>query len=133
MPRRTPRNAARLATFVDHAMKAKGLTSKTVETRAKRYGHKITDETVRNVLNGSAKNLTIDRLEALAVGLDEPFQDLLFAAADITPQGKESFRDSVLFKLYLKSEDENTPDDERTLIKVVTEMLSERLRSKGLG
>jgi transcriptional regulator with XRE-family HTH domain len=131
MPPRTPRNAAQLATFVRRTIKDKGLSPPQIAKRAGRTGYKITDEYVRMILNGAAKNLTIDKLQALAVGLDEPFESVLFAAAGIPENASEAFRRSVFYILFTKAE-EAEPEDRKTIYELV-ELLNERLARKTAG
>jgi len=64
-------------------MDKKGLCREQVALRAEVAGYKISHETIRHVTNGSAKNLTIVRLQALAAGLGEPLEAVLCAAAGI--------------------------------------------------
>ena len=56
-----------------------------VEVLASRAGYKISGETVRSVFKAQQKNLMIDRLKALAAGLGEPFETVLFCAAGVPP------------------------------------------------
>lgn len=133
MVRRTPRDVEQLAEFVRLVLDAKDLNASRVAARAKKAGFNITRAYVRMILNQEANNLTIDKLEALAVGLDEPLESVLLAAAGLKPQTRESFKDSVLYKLYVKSEDPKTPEAERNLIAQLAEMVADHLRRRGLG
>jgi len=133
MVRRSPRNVEQLAELVRSVLDRKDLNPSRVAARAKKAGFHITRAYVRMILNQEATNLTMDKLEALAIGLDEPFEAVLFAAAGVRPQTKESFKESVLYKLYVKSEDPRTPPEERALIAQLAEMVADHLRRKGLG
>ena len=55
-----------LGEYVKKVIKEKHLNAKEVERRSNK---KITDSYVQNIINGTAKNLTIEKLQALAVGL----------------------------------------------------------------
>jgi|SRR6185503_15090846 len=71
-----------LAACVQRVMSEKRLSPSQVGMRAECAGFKISDETIQ-LLRGSAKNLTIVRLQALAAGLGEPLEAVLCAAAGI--------------------------------------------------
>jgi len=129
MPKRIAK-PDRLAALVRRVIKKKGLNPLQVAKRAARAGHKITDEYVRMILTGEANNLTIEKLEALASGIDEPLESVLFAAAGITPDTAESFKESTLYRLYLKSVDTSVSLHDRVLITELAEMLVEHLGSK---
>lgn len=131
MPPRTPRQSAQLAAFVRRTINQKGLSPPQIAKRAKRTGYKITDEYIRMILNGSAKNLTIDKLQALSAGLDESFESVLFAAAGIPESASDTFRRSVFYILFLKAE-EADPEDRKTIYELV-ELLNERLERKSAG
>ena len=131
MPGRTPRNVEQLAAYVRRVMKDKELGNADVERKSKRFGHKITSSYVGMILNGTAKNLTIDKLQALAAGLEVPFESVLFAAAGIPDNAPEAFRQSVFYILYLKAE--KAAPEERTTILELVELLNERLARRDAG
>ena len=55
-----------LGEYVKKVMGEKHLNAKEVERRSKKQ---ITDSYVLNIINGTAKNLTVEKLQALAIGL----------------------------------------------------------------
>jgi transcriptional regulator with XRE-family HTH domain len=66
-----------LGDFVKLTMRRKGLTLRDVERNS---GGKITDGYVSGIINGEAKNLTVEKLKALAAGLGVEADDLFKAA-----------------------------------------------------
>jgi transcriptional regulator with XRE-family HTH domain len=66
-----------LSQYVKRILIEKQFTHKSVEERSEKG---ITDAYVGSIVNGSAKNPSVDKLKALAVGLDEP-EDEVFKVA----------------------------------------------------
>lgn len=66
-----------LGEYVKRILEEKHLTMYDVEVRSER---RIADAYVANVLTGVAKNLTVDKLKALAVGIGEPEDDVFKVA-----------------------------------------------------
>ena len=69
--------AETLGEYIKRIMGEKQLTMKKVENRS---GHKIADAYIANIVKGIARNLSVDKLKALAVGLGEP-EDTVFRVA----------------------------------------------------
>ena len=66
-----------LSEYVKRVMKLKGLTQKDVQRMS---GWKITDGYVASITTGRAKNLSVDKLMALADGLGVDYDDLFHVA-----------------------------------------------------
>jgi transcriptional regulator with XRE-family HTH domain len=77
-----------LAEYVNRVMKEKNIKSLDVEARANELGHKITDTYVTNIMQGINKNLSIEKLIALADGLDVDKVELFKVAAGIEESGE---------------------------------------------
>ena len=75
-----------LSKYVDRVMKEKNLKALDVEARATEAGHKITDTYVTNIVRGTNKNLSVEKLLALADGLDVDKVELFKVAAGIKDQ-----------------------------------------------
>jgi transcriptional regulator with XRE-family HTH domain len=84
-PDKQPRVEA-LGEYVKRILEEKQLTMYDVEVRSER---RIADAYVANVLNGVAKNLTVEKLKALAVGLGEPEDDVFKVARGLPLEGAE--------------------------------------------
>jgi len=77
-----------LREYVKRVMKLKGLTQKDVQRQS---GWKITDGYVASITTGRAKNLSVDKLMALADGLGVDYDELFHIACgaeDLDETGK---------------------------------------------
>lgn len=75
-----------LGEYVKRILDEKQLTMYDVEVRSEK---RIADAYVANVLSGVAKNLTVDKLKALAAGLGEPEDDVFKVARRLPPDYEE--------------------------------------------
>ncbi|MGA9768851.1 MAG: hypothetical protein WBV94_07420 [Blastocatellia bacterium] len=66
-----------LSQYVKRILIEKQFTHKSVEERSEK---RITDAYVGSIINGSANNPSVDKLKALAIGLDEPEDDVFKVA-----------------------------------------------------
>jgi transcriptional regulator with XRE-family HTH domain len=126
MPRNRPiKSTDRLVAFVRETLKTKGLALRDVETRSRRAGKKITHSYLSKLLSGSATNLSMEKLEALAAGLGVSFADVLRVVGQADTQDEEAFRQSALHMLY---EEAKTADPEtRKMIDWTVEMLLDQV------
>jgi transcriptional regulator with XRE-family HTH domain len=67
-----------LSDYVNRVIEEKGLTAKDIERRSK---GKITDSTIGNIRAGRNKNLSLDKINALAMGLDVNPVEVFLAAS----------------------------------------------------
>jgi len=72
-----------LAEYVNRVMNEKNIKALDVEARATELGHKITDTYVTNIMRGTNKNLSVEKLIALADGMDVDKVELFKVAAGI--------------------------------------------------
>jgi transcriptional regulator with XRE-family HTH domain len=83
--------------YVRRVMDAKGLTQKDVQHLS---GGKITDSYVASILTGRAKNLSVEKIKALAQGLGVEAEDLFRVACGLSekpePSGRASTSDALL-------------------------------------
>ena len=70
-----------LSDYVNRVMQEKGLTGKDIERRS---NGKITDSTISNIRTGRNLNLSLDKIHALATGLDVPPVEVFLAASGQT-------------------------------------------------
>lgn len=75
-----------MSEYVARIMKEKNLKVIDVQRRS---GGKIADSYVTNIVEGTAKNPTIDKLQALAAGLDVDLVELFKIAVGIAPDSDE--------------------------------------------
>ena len=72
-----------LGKYVDAIMKEKELSSTDVERAS---GNTISDGYVDNIVKETAKNLTVEKLKALAIGLDTDEEALFRVARGLPPE-----------------------------------------------
>ncbi len=72
-----------LSDYVEHVMKEKHLSRRDVKLRS---GGEITDSYVSGIINGSAKNLSIEKLKALARGLRVRQMELIRVAFGLSEE-----------------------------------------------
>ena len=119
MPKPNP-EAANLADYVRRIMLDKGLNAQDVERRSNK---RITRGYVSKILSGAQKNLSVEKLEALADGLGQPLIEILWVASGGRPGDDPDFKASLFYALYLLRED--APADRQKLIDEVVLMLKE--------
>jgi transcriptional regulator with XRE-family HTH domain len=73
-----------LGEYVSRIMEEKNLRVKEIERRA---GGVISDSYITNITNGLAKNLTVEKLKALAIGLDVDEEELFKVARGVPIEG----------------------------------------------
>jgi transcriptional regulator with XRE-family HTH domain len=80
-----------LSEYVRRVMKLKGLTQKDVQRMS---GGRITDGYVASITIGRASNLSVEKLQALAVGLGVDTDDLFHVACGVSeePGGRRNDR-----------------------------------------
>ena len=69
-----------LAEYVKRILSEKQFTLREVEERS---GHKIADAYIANIVRGIARNLSVDKLKALAVGLGEQEETVFKVAREV--------------------------------------------------
>ena len=72
--------------YVKRILGEKQLTMREVEERSE---HKIADAYVASIVKGIAKNLSVDKLKALAVGLGEPEETVFKVARGVPLDGTQ--------------------------------------------
>ena len=87
-----------LSRYVDRVMKDKHLSRRDVSLRS---GGEITDSYVSAILSGSAKNLSIDKLKALAHGLRVREMSLIRAAFGLSEERENRSADDQSHNLLL--------------------------------
>src|SRR5436190_21470449 len=76
-----------LSHYVDRVMKEKHLSRRDVKLRS---GGEITDSYVSGIISGSAKNLSVEKLKALARGLRVREMDLIRVAFGISDEPEDN-------------------------------------------
>jgi transcriptional regulator with XRE-family HTH domain len=81
------------------------LTTRDVQERSASGGEKITQSYVSQVVSGTAKNLTLTKLRALARGLGVPIEEVISRAYGETYQDDLAFAESRFADVYYKFEE----------------------------
>jgi transcriptional regulator with XRE-family HTH domain len=111
-----------LAAYVRVKLKQKNMTTQDVENRSEK---RITRGYVSQIMSRTAKNLTVDKMVALADGLGEPVLNIVIAALGGDPLGDDQFTRSLLYQLHQRRI-EATPEN-RYLIDLIVHMLLDYL------
>ncbi len=120
-----------LSEFVRRIMTEEDVSQRNLVERAERKGYKITQSYISQIISGTASNITIEKLQALAAALNRPEEELF----DIARGGKadpRSIKDAVISSLFLKFN--QLPDEDKRemalLLKALDREIEERLRKK---
>lgn len=87
-----------LSRYVDRVMKEKHLSRRDVKLRS---GGEITDSYVSGIISGSAQNLSVDKLKALARGLRVREMDLIRVAFGLSDEPEPQRDDDQSHNLLL--------------------------------
>ena len=99
----------KLRDYVRSIMKQKGLS---VPEISKRSGNKIKTSYIFDILSGKTKYISVDKLNALAKGLDTDGVELYKAASGYTPLPDPAAELTAIFKIVL----DMTPKERTTLL-----------------
>jgi len=83
-------NLETLGDFVRRVRCEKNLSLESVSQRSARFGPRIAGSYINRIENDPTRRPTVDRLKALAHGLDIPVEELLARAAGIIPSDSDS-------------------------------------------
>jgi transcriptional regulator with XRE-family HTH domain len=112
-----------LEAYVRRVMNAKNLKPGDVQRKSK---GRVSDSYVGNILSGQARNLTVEKLKALAVGLGVDEEELFFIVrGSKKPADDSEFRESLYYMLYEKAK--AASPEKRELIKSVLKMIDREL------
>lgn len=93
-----------LSDYVRLKLIEKDLTTRDVQERSSSGGEKITQSYVSQIVSGTAKNLTLTKLRALARGLGVPIEEVISKAYGETYQDDIAFAESRFADAYYKFE-----------------------------
>ncbi|MCA1618439.1 MAG: helix-turn-helix domain-containing protein [Acidobacteria bacterium] len=107
------------------------LTTREVQERSNSGGEKITQSYVSQIVSGTAKNLTLTKLRALARGLGVPIEEVISRAYGETYQDDLAFAESRFADVYYKFEELSDEHKQNVLYLLdILEREVERLRKK---
>jgi transcriptional regulator with XRE-family HTH domain len=109
-------------------LRLQGVSQEEVAERSKKAGtaKSVTQGYISQIVSGTSTNLSLDKLEGLAVGLGVPLKELLRVASEGGwPETDEEFQESALHLLHQKA---RTADPElKQLVALTIEMLTDRI------
>jgi transcriptional regulator with XRE-family HTH domain len=116
-------NSESLSDFVRRVMHENGLTYRQVEARSK---GRITGGYVNDIVQKKTTNPSIEKLQALARGLDRPEDEVISVARGNKKQSEDKdFQESLYYMLYEKSK--TASPEKRKLINSVLKMINREL------
>jgi transcriptional regulator with XRE-family HTH domain len=120
-----------LSDYVRLKLIENNLTTREVQERSVSAGEKITQSYVSQIVSGTAKNLTLSKLRALARGLGVPIEEVISRAYGETYQDDLAFAESRFADVYYKFEE--LRDEHKQHVIYLLDILDreiERLRKK---
>lgn len=125
-------NSEELAAYVLRAATEQGISFNEVERRAKRKGYQITQSYISRIVNGAAQNPSVEKLQALAAGLNRPEEEVFAIARGERKQEEAIIADS-LAKAMLFGWSQLTKQDKAELVatvKMLNDEISRRLEKQ---
>lgn len=120
-----------LSSYVRLKLIEKNLTTRDVQERSAAGGEKITQSYVSQIVSGTAKNLTLTKLRALARGLGVPVAEVISKAYGETESDDLAFAQSRFAEVYYKFEELKDENKQSVLYLLdILEREIERLRKK---
>ncbi|MFZ4628237.1 MAG: helix-turn-helix domain-containing protein [Blastocatellia bacterium] len=118
-----------LSAFIRRIISEENLSQRQMVERAARMGFRITQSYISQIMSGTATNVTIEKLQALAAGLNRPEEELF----DIARGGKTEDRvllDATISSLLVKFRQLSDQDrSEMTiLLKALDREIEDRLQ-----
>lgn len=118
-----------LSEFIRRIISQENLSQRQLVERAERRGFRITQSYISQIMSGTATNVTIEKLQALAAGLNRPEEELF----DVARGGKTDDRvllDATISSLLVKFRQLSDQDrSEMTiLLKALDREIEDRLQ-----
>jgi len=118
-----------LSEYVRRVMTEENISQRSLVDRAERYGYRITQSYISQIISGSATNITIEKLQALAAALNRPEEEL-FDIARGSKSDPDLLNDAVMSSLLAKYSKLSAQDktEMMLLLKALDREIEERLR-----
>jgi transcriptional regulator with XRE-family HTH domain len=123
-----------LSEYIRRVINEENLSQRQIVERAERNGFRITQSYISQIMSGTATNVTIEKLQALAAGLNRPEEELF----DIARGGKTDRRvlhDATVSSLLLKFQQLSDQDRQEMtiLLKALDREIEDRLQKSQVG
>jgi transcriptional regulator with XRE-family HTH domain len=118
-----------LADYVLRVMREDDVSLRKIADRAEQKGYKIAQSYLSKIISGAAQNLSVEKLQALAAGLNRPEEEV-FAIARGERLQDELITDALAKALLLKWAKITKKDKEElaSLLRMLNDELDRRLR-----
>ena len=116
-----------LSEFIRRIISEENLSQRQMVERAVRRGYRITQSYISQIMSGIATNVTIEKLQALAAGLNRPEEELF----DIARGGKTEDRvllDATISSLLVKFR--QLSDQDRSEITILLKALDREIEDR---
>lgn len=119
-----------LADYVRRVMSETRLSYRDVEEAAARKNQHISNGYVSKIVSGAAQNISIDKLRALAAGLNRPEEEVFAVARGGRTEDK--IKDALASAMFFKYAQLGEEDKEAlaTLLRALDREIEERLQKK---
>ena len=116
-----------LSEFIRRIISEENLSQRQMVERAERRGFRITQSYISQIMSGTATNVTIEKLQALAAGLNRPEEELF----DVARGGKIEERvllDATISSLLVKFQ--QLSDQDRNEITILLKALDREIEDR---
>lgn len=119
-----------LADYVRHVMSETRLSYRDVEELAARKGHHISNGYISKIVSGAAQNISVDKLRALAAGLNRPEEEVFAVARGGRTEDK--IKDALASAMFFKYAQLEESDKEKlaTLLRALDREIEDMLQKK---
>lgn len=119
-----------LSDYVLRVIAESGLTQTEVEKRAKQKGFSIAQNYISKIISGAAQNISVDKLRALAAGLNRPEEEVFAVARGGRTEDK--IKDALASAMFFKYAQLEESDKEKlaTLLRALDREIEDMLQKK---
>lgn len=123
----------RAMTIPDYILKViqdDGVSYQDVVRRAERKGFKITHSYISKIISGAAQNISVEKLRALAAGLNRPEEEVFAVARG--GRTEEKIKDALASAMFFKYAQLSEEDKEKlaTLLRALDREIEDMLQKK---
>lgn len=119
-----------LADYVQRVIKEQGVGYREIERRAERKGFIITHGYISRIISRAATNPSVEKLQALAAGLNRPEEEVFAVARG--GRTEEKIKDALASAMFFKYSQLGEEDKEElaTLLRALDREIEERLQKQ---
>ena len=119
-----------LSEYVLRIMRETGTTQREITEKAERRGYKIAQSYISMIISGAAQNISVEKLQALAAGLNRPEEEVFAVARGGRTEEKikDAAASALLYKYQQLSDRDKTEIE--TLLRALDREIEDRLAKK---